>query len=394
MRIYKDLVRSYCPPKNLTPDQWINIGGAGVNLLGNLLGINSQQKINKAQLQLQQQALQEQKYQFDTQLQYNRNAEERSRQYALQDFVMENQYNNASAQRQRLEAAGLNPALFFDSSSVGQMEATSVPTSPSPGGLPGAPPLQNPDWSSLGMHVQQAANNFYENEVKREQAEQLSIDNETRRVQNILELSRRVAEIDDILSRSNLNKEQFNKLLTEQELLKEELKFQRATHDDRVRGVSLANDVNESVKNMNQANIRKIDTEQRILSIEEKYKEAIIQEGLRLSAAQRRSVSQGILESIERIKDLSERRQDDLLTSKELRNKCKEEAKKICRERLNIDPSTEVGRKNVELLEAQIYNYYHSESSNFFTVDRIYNPSTGKYDRPGAGKVPSISNNW
>lgn len=394
MRKFKFLDRFNSPPKNLDPLTWSLIGGAGASFLGNLISIGSQQKINKAQLQLQQQALQEQKYQFDTQLQYNRNAEDRSRQYALQDFNMENQYNNASAQRQRLEAAGLNPALFFDSSSVGQMEATSVPSAPSPGGLPGAPPLQNPDWSSLGMHVQQAANSFYENEVKREQAEQLSIDNETRRVQNILELSRRVAEIDDILSRSNLNKEQFNKLLTEQELLKEELKFQRATHDDRVRGVSLANDVNESVKNMNQANIRKIDTEQRILSIEEKYKEASIQEGLRYSAAQRRSIAQGIEESVERIKDMFERRDDDFKTSKELRNKCKEEAKKICRERLNIDPSTEVGRKNVEIIESQIYKNYHSESSNFFSVDRIFNPRTGKYDRPGAGKLPSISSNW
>ena len=75
-------------------------------------------------------------------------------------FNASNEYNSASAQRQRLEAAGLNPYLMMSGGSAGTASSTSMPSGSSPSAQGVNPPTATPysaDYSALAQGLGQAA---------------------------------------------------------------------------------------------------------------------------------------------------------------------------------------------------------------------------------------------
>lgn len=90
---------------------------------------------------------------------------ERQKQDNIDFWRMQNEYNDPSNQRARLEAAGLNPALLYGSSSSG--------ASGTAGSIQGAKALQpsfNPaDFSGVGASGATAVNMMYDLEMKRQQ---------------------------------------------------------------------------------------------------------------------------------------------------------------------------------------------------------------------------------
>lgn len=75
-------------------------------------------------------------------------------------FNASNEYNSAPAQRQRLEAAGLNPYLMMSGGSAGTASSTSMPSGSSPSAQGVNPPTATPysaDYSALAQGLGQAA---------------------------------------------------------------------------------------------------------------------------------------------------------------------------------------------------------------------------------------------
>ena len=75
-------------------------------------------------------------------------------------FNATNDYNSASAQRQRLEAAGLNPYLMMSGGSAGTASSSSIPSGSSPSAQGINPPTATPysaDYSDLDQGFGQAA---------------------------------------------------------------------------------------------------------------------------------------------------------------------------------------------------------------------------------------------
>lgn len=90
---------------------------------------------------------------------------EKERADNLEFWRMQNEYNDPRNQRARLEAAGLNPALLYGSSSSGAAGAAGSIQAPR-----ALQPSFNPaDWSGLGAGVTTGINSMYDLEMKRQQ---------------------------------------------------------------------------------------------------------------------------------------------------------------------------------------------------------------------------------
>lgn len=109
---------------------------AGANVLGSLLGIDSQSKTNKLNARL---------YRENLALQKEEN--QKNRDFSQQMWSLQNEYNLPINQKARLKEAGLNPFLV-SGDQVGASPASSV-SPPSVSGLPSAPMMQALPFSSL-----------------------------------------------------------------------------------------------------------------------------------------------------------------------------------------------------------------------------------------------------
>lgn len=92
-------------------------------------------------------------------MKYNSEWAYRQREWAMQDWQMQNDYNTPANQRKRMIAAGMNPALMYGSGSTNQPSAT-VKSSPSPSWSPKAPEINfgasNSIMTFLGVRMQEA----------------------------------------------------------------------------------------------------------------------------------------------------------------------------------------------------------------------------------------------
>lgn len=160
--------------------------------------------------------LQNQK-QFDATMAYNKWALENQQQYNREmydyAFQKESEYNSASAQRQRLEAAGLNPYMMMNGGSAGVATAANAPTSssssgPSPSslsspGLPGIPQLPTGNWeNAIGGILGKIIDGLYQLRVRKSQANNIDadtkgkvIDNKTRDALNVASLLDKRADV-------------------------------------------------------------------------------------------------------------------------------------------------------------------------------------------------------
>lgn len=133
---------------------------AGVGILGNLLGNNSQQEANKANMQISQM----------------------NNQFNERMLEKQMRYNSAQQQVERFKDAGLNPALMMQGQSAGQ--ASNTTASPTP-------PMQayRPDFSSIGSSIEAAIQRNRENEMLAEQIKGVRIENQYKRQKIIQELA-------------------------------------------------------------------------------------------------------------------------------------------------------------------------------------------------------------
>lgn len=137
--------------------------------------------------------------------------------YQTEMWNKQNEYNTPEAQRQRLEAAGLNPYMMMSGGSAGSVSGTSgsSPSAPSaPGSLGVNPPAASPyslNYSGitegLGMAVD-ALLSAPERDVKRAEADNL-------RIEGKYKAAKMVAEIADLKTNARTKSEQMqlNKLM-------------------------------------------------------------------------------------------------------------------------------------------------------------------------------------
>ena len=118
---------------------FIPVIGQAVSSIGNAVSTNKTNKTNMAINQMNNE--------------FNAAEAEKARKFQLDMWNKTNQYNSASAQRSRLEEAGLNPYLMMNGGSAGTAHSagSSSPASASP-------PLsmQRQDFSGLGNALSSA----------------------------------------------------------------------------------------------------------------------------------------------------------------------------------------------------------------------------------------------
>lgn len=126
----------------IDPTSAAYLGAAGISaggsLLGSLLGIGNQKSVIKAQQRMQRESMA-----------WQTNERVATQQYNTDMWNKQNEYNTASAQRQRLEAAGLNPYMMMSGGDAGS--ASSVT-----GSYTGAPSSPNYQAYDIGGNVQSA----------------------------------------------------------------------------------------------------------------------------------------------------------------------------------------------------------------------------------------------
>lgn len=140
--------------------------GAGASLLGGLLGLSGQNKTNEFNAE---------------QAQLNRDFQEKMTDkqlsYATEMWNKNNAYNNASAQRQRLEAAGLNPYLMMSGGNAGSASSSSVGSSPSGSTAAGGNPM-----SYMSDAAQNVGRTLYDTSLQKAQIDNLGSQSEYNRV--------------------------------------------------------------------------------------------------------------------------------------------------------------------------------------------------------------------
>lgn len=174
------------------------------------------EEMNRQSAQFDVSRLQNQK-QFDATMAYNKWAMENQQEYNrdMYDYAFqkESEYNSAFAQRQRYEAAGLNPYMMMNGGSAGVASAANAPTSssssgPSPSGLsspglPGIPQLPTGNWeNAIGGILGKIIDGLYQLRVRKSQANNIDadtkgkvIDNKTRDALNVASLLDKRADV-------------------------------------------------------------------------------------------------------------------------------------------------------------------------------------------------------
>lgn len=163
---------------------------AGIGAAGS---IGSSVASNKGQANVAQMSNEFTEKMFDKQVAYNKEMYQQqlgdqwkfyndAKQNAWDMFDATNEYNSASAQRDRLEAAGLNPYLMMNGGSAGTATATSGPTGSSPasqGVSSGAATPYSVDYSGIAQGLGLAMDQILkepDRNVKRAEADNLRIE--------------------------------------------------------------------------------------------------------------------------------------------------------------------------------------------------------------------------
>lgn len=163
---------------------------SGVDAAG---AIGSSVASNKGQANAAQMSNEFTEKMFDKQVAYNKEMYQQqlgdqwnfyndAKQNSWDMFNAANEYNSASAQRERLEAAGLNPYLMMSGGNAGTATATSGPTGSSPsaqGVSPGAATPYSVDYSGIAQGLGLAMDQVLkepDRDVKRAEADNLRIE--------------------------------------------------------------------------------------------------------------------------------------------------------------------------------------------------------------------------
>lgn len=218
------------------------VGALGASAIGGALSSSSTKKANKMQLQMQRE-----------QNQWNLEQWNRERAFTEMMWDRENAYNSASAQRQRLEQAGLNPYLMLNGANAGVASSASTPA-----GSPASPAFQPqvPNYSWISDMVQQAAGMFgqvldfksknLDNQMKETQAQY-------QEMQILKALEKMTADTENVRADTRRKAQEAANLIVEENLKRAQLKAQDWTNEHLDRNFNMQ--VQEFNSNMATADI-------------------------------------------------------------------------------------------------------------------------------------------
>ena len=166
-----------------------NLIGAGVSLLGGLMGRQNNSDTNKANLSIARENNALQRQMFYDQLAFNERMWQKN-----------NDYNTPSAQMQRYLSAGLNPYMMF-----GQNGGSGVSASPASGVQP--PQLNTPTMQSYDPSASfSSAGNFLSDaQIKRAQVENIREDTKQKAVDNLSRNAENLSRIEKLVSETHSN---------------------------------------------------------------------------------------------------------------------------------------------------------------------------------------------
>lgn len=156
------------------------------------------------------------------QMAYNTSERLASQQWNLEQWNRQNQYNSPAAQAERLRAAGLNPAAVINGDNGSVASVASTPSSASaasssPASAVNPPVLQSPTLVNPFEHGM--IRSMLEMQSMREDVKEKRIDNETRGAKNLQELENMRADLQQIVTNTNLSKEKRLNALRERKIL-------------------------------------------------------------------------------------------------------------------------------------------------------------------------------
>lgn len=163
--------------------------GAGASFLGNMFNSSSQSDANETNLQIARENNDWSEKMMQKQMDYNTMMWERN-----------NAYNSASAQRQRLEAAGLNPYMMMNGGNAGVAQSSGSVGLPSPT----QPNIQAPkfDFSQIGDLLQNAQRIKNETNTTESQNRLLDLQGDYYAAQAMANLSKTIAETKNTTART------------------------------------------------------------------------------------------------------------------------------------------------------------------------------------------------
>lgn len=166
---------------------------AGSNLLGNMFGFANNRNTNKTNLKIAQMNNEFNERMLQKQIDYN-----------TEMWNRENEYNTATAQRQRIEAAGLNPNLMMNGGNAGTASSAGAISPPTASEV-GKQESFNPDFSGIGSAAQTAVAQMQQREVNLAAIQKSNEEANGLRIENQYKAAKAVADIENMRSKTNDN---------------------------------------------------------------------------------------------------------------------------------------------------------------------------------------------
>lgn len=166
---------------------------AGSNLIGSMFGFANNRNTNKTNLKIAQMNNEFNERMLQKQIDYN-----------TEMWNKENEYNTASAQRQRIEAAGLNPNLMMNGGNAGTASSAGAISPPTASEV-GKQEAFSPDFSGIGSAVQTAVAQMQQREVNLANIQKTNEEANGLRIENQYRAAKAVADIANMQSKTNDN---------------------------------------------------------------------------------------------------------------------------------------------------------------------------------------------
>lgn len=191
---YKMMRCRYIAPAVAAAAPLIGAGiSAGSNLIGNMFGFASNRNTNKTNLKIAQMNNEFNERMLQKQIDYN-----------TEMWNKENEYNTASAQRQRIEAAGLNPYLMMNGGNAGTASSAGAISPPTASEV-GKQEAFSPDFSGIGSAAQTAVAQMQQREVNLANIQKTNEEANGLRIENQYKAAKAVADIENMKSKTNDN---------------------------------------------------------------------------------------------------------------------------------------------------------------------------------------------
>lgn len=196
----------------------------------------------------------------------------------LAQWNRENEYNTPAAQKQRLLAAGINPAAVFGNGSISEAGSFNTSSSPASAGSPPAmqaPTMQaaNFDWIGNGIHAATSA--YFEAQRQNDNHQRNQYDNQIAQVsaqfaaaKNLADLNESYARIQKMLDDRSLSQATREKLEAESDDLRVRLDFFKETWSDMVNSIRKDNNLKDASYNSIMADVALKNSQKAILDFQ------------------------------------------------------------------------------------------------------------------------------